>query len=260
MTHVPTALTIAGSDSGGGAGVQADLKTFLDHGVYGMSVITAITAQNTRAVTAVHVVPLDVIAAQLRAVLDDLPVGVIKLGMLADAAVIEVVARELEGFAGPIVLDPVLIAKSAARLLAPEAEAALVSTLVPRATVLTPNLPEADALLGGEDPAAFVARTGVALLLKDGHGAGLDVVDRLFSPGGAPRAFRHPRQETRNAHGTGCTLSSAIAARLARGEALEAAVEGGIGYVARLLYLSSDHALGAGCGPLLHGEIGQEED
>lgn len=258
MIRVHTALTIAGSDSGGGAGVQADLKTFLDHGVYGMSVITAITAQNTRAVTAIHPVPPDVVAAQIRAVRDDLPVDAIKIGMLGSAAVAFAVAEALAGYRGPVVLDPVLVAKSGDRLLAEEAEAALRERVVPVATLVTPNLPEAEVLLAGEDPAEWSARVGRALLLKDGHGADEEVADRLFLPDATLKVWRHPRQQTRNNHGTGCTLSSAIAARLARGEGLLPAVEGALVYVTGLLRRSAEHALGGGHGPMLHGDVGEE--
>ncbi len=253
MTAIPTALSIAGSDPGGGAGIQADLKTFLDHGVYGMAAITALTAQNTREVRAVHVVPPDMVSAQIATIRDDLPIGAVKIGMLANAEIADAVADALAGLEVPVVLDPVLVAKSGAHLLDPAAEATLRARVVPLATLVTPNLPEAEVLLLGEDPGAWARRTGKALLLKDGHGEGPEVADRLFLPDGRVRTWRHPRQETRNNHGTGCTLSSAIAARLARGEGLEQAVEGGLMYVTGLLRLSADHTLGSGHGPLLHG-------
>lgn len=257
MRVVHTALSVAGSDPGGGAGIQADLKTFLDHGVYGMAAITALTAQNTREVRAVHVVPAAMVAEQIRTVRDDLPVNAVKIGMLANAAVARAVAEALDGVTAPVVLDPVLVAKSGAHLLDPEAEAVLREVVVPRATLVTPNIPEAAVLLQGEAPEAWARRTGKALLLKDGHGEGWEVADRLYLPDGRVRTWRHPRQETRNNHGTGCTLSSAITARLARGEALEEAVEGGLSYVTELLRLSADHALGGGHGPLLHGRVGE---
>lgn len=258
MAQIPTALTVAGSDPGGGAGIQADLKTFLDHGVYGMAALTALTAQNTREVTAVHVVPPDMVTAQIRAVRDDLPIGAVKIGMLANSSVARAVAAALAGIEAPVVLDPVLVAKSGARLLDPEAERALREEVVPLATLVTPNLPEASVLLEGEAPEAWVRRTGKGLLLKDGHGSGPEVADRLFLPDGRTRTWRHPRLETRNNHGTGCTLSSAIAARLARGEPLERAVEGALVYVTSLLRVSAEHGLGGGHGPLLHGELGPE--
>ncbi len=257
MPPVPTALSVAGSDPGGGAGIQADLKTFIDHGVYGMAALTALTAQNTREVRAVHVVPPEMVATQIATIRDDLPIGAVKIGMLANAGVARAVAGALRGLSVPIVLDPVLVAKSGAHLLDPEAEAVLRDEVVPLATLVTPNIPEAAVLLQGEAPEAWARRTGKALLLKDGHGEGWEVADRLYLPDGRVRTWRHPRQETRNNHGTGCTLSSAITARLARGEALEQAVEGGLMYVTRLLRLSADHALGSGHGPLLHGDVGQ---
>ena len=220
-----------------------------------MAVLTALTAQSTTTVSAVHVAPAEFVAEQIRVLREDMPIGAIKIGMLATAPVALAVAAALEGYPGPVVLDPVLIAKSGARLLVPEAERALIEAVVPRATVVTPNLPEASVLLAGEAPEAWVRRTGRALLLKDGHGEGWEVADRLYLPDGRVRTWRHPRQETRNNHGTGCTLSSALAARLALGPDLETAVEGALGYVTTLLRKSADHDLGHGHGPLLHGLI-----
>ncbi len=246
-------LSIAGSDPSGGAGIQADLKTFLDHGTYGMAVLTALTAQNTAGVSAIHPVPLPFVAEQIRMVRADIPPRAIKIGMLGTADLVRTVARALADYDGPIVLDPVMVATSGARLLEAEAERALLTELVPRATVLTPNLPEAQVLLGEEAPADWARRTGIALLLKDGHGEGQQVVDRLFLPGGEVLDFAHPRIATRNTHGTGCTLSSALAARLARGEGLAEASRGAIAYVAALVAASAGHELGAGRGPLLHG-------
>lgn len=235
-------MTIAGSDSGGGAGIQADLKTFLDHRVFGMSVVTALTAQNTRAVRGVYGVPADFVRAQLEAVFEDLPVDAVKIGMLGSVAVTRVVAAFLRGRSVPIVLDPVMVAKSGDHLLAPEAVQALREELVPLATLVTPNLPEA-VVLG--------PLSGVAVLYKDGHGSGSEVVDVLDGPGGRVE-FRHPRVASGNTHGTGCTLSSAITARLARGEGLEEACRGGIAYVSALI-LGSVDGLGGGHGPLFHG-------
>ena len=220
MRLVHTALTVAGSDPSGGAGIQADLKVFLDHGVYGMAAITALTAQNTREVRAVHVVPPDMVRAQIQTLRDDMPVSAVKIGMLANAAVALAVCEALAGLSVPIVLDPVLIAKSNARLLDPR----------PRRCCAAPS---------SRSPPW-------SLLLKDGHGSGPEVADRLYLPDGRVRTWRHPRQDTRNNHGTGCTLSSAIAARLARGEPLETAVEGGLRYVTHLLRFSEDHTLGGG--------------
>ncbi len=240
-----TALTIAGSDSGGGAGIQADLKTFLDHGVYGMSVVCALTAQNTRAVTGVVGVDPAFVVRQLEAVFADLPVDAVKIGMLGTAEVTRAVAGFLRGRDVPIVLDPVMVAKSGDALLAADAVAALREELIPLATVVTPNHPEAAAL--GTFGAA-------AVLLKDGHGTGADVVDVLIQ-GAQRREYRHPRVVSVHTHGTGCTLSSAITARLARGESLDAACAGAIAYVSALIVGSAAGGLGGGHGPLFHGLI-----
>ncbi|MCB9765505.1 MAG: bifunctional hydroxymethylpyrimidine kinase/phosphomethylpyrimidine kinase [Alphaproteobacteria bacterium] len=250
-SSVPVALTIAGSDSGGGAGIQADLKTFLDRGVYGASVLTAVTAQNTLGVRLVHPVPVAAVQAQLQAVLEDLPPGAIKIGMLATAALVEAVAEALREVQAPIVLDPVMVATSGDPLLDPEAVAALRDHLLPLCAVVTPNLPEL-ALLGG---AAWLDTAPVPVLVKGGHATDATVTDRLVWPDGAARTWTHPRVSSRNTHGTGCTLSSAIAAELARGRPLEQAVGVALDYVARLIAGSADHALGAGHGPLLHGLV-----
>lgn len=238
-------MTVAGSDPSGGAGIQADLKTFLDHHVYGMSVLTALTAQNTRGVSGVHLVPPDFVRAQLRAVFEDMPVDAVKIGMLGDAARIGAVADVLESLPTrpPIVLDPVMVAKGGAPLLDPDAVHALRTRLVPLATVVTPNLPEA-AVLGPLD---------AAVLLKGGHGEGAEVVDTL-TMGDRTWSWRHPRVVSRNTHGTGCTLASAIAANLARGMALPDACERGVAYVAELVAASVE-SVGGGHGPLLHGGL-----
>ncbi len=243
-----TALTIAGSDSGGGAGIQADLKTFLCRGVYGMSVLTATTAQDTRGVHDVHLIPPEHVRAQLRAVLGDLPVDAIKLGMLADAARIDAVADVLEGLRvrPPVVLDPVMVAKGGAPLLAPDAVTALRRRLVPLATVVTPNIPEADAL--GDIPGA--------VLLKGGHATGAVVRDVLMVDGVERRAWSHPRHASVDTHGTGCTLAACVAAELARGATLEDACGDAIAFVADLLARGPSRGrLGGGHGPLLHGLI-----
>lgn len=255
----PRVLTIAGSDSGGGAGIQADLKTFDAHGVYGMTVITAVTAQNTVAVTAIHKVPPEVVAAQLDAVLDDIGVDAIKIGMLGDAATIAVVAARLDRLPGvPIVLDPVMVSKSGARLLQEDAVAALRELLLPLATLVTPNLPEAEILAElpvGDEPsrrrAGFaLCRAGAsAALIKGGHGEGAELVDLLCEGGRATR-FVHRRLPHRSTHGTGCTLSAAIAARLARRAELEVAVRGGLEYLQGAL--AAAFPLGAGIGPVDH--------
>lgn len=253
MTRPPTALSIAGSDPSGGAGIQADLKAFQAHGVYGMAVVTALTAQNTAAVSAVHTPPPELVAEQIRMVLADLPVDAVKIGMLASADIVVAVARALDAYEGPVVLDPVMVSTSGHRLLQAEAEAALQELLVPRATLVTPNLPEARILLDGAQPADWVARQGVSLLVKDGHGEGEAISDLLFTASGSRQPFHAPRVATRNTHGTGCTLSSAIAARLARGEDLEEAVRVALAWLHDLIVASREHDLGAGHGPLLTG-------
>lgn len=264
----PRVLTIAGSDSGGGAGIQADLKTFDAHGVYGMSVVTAVTAQNTREVRAVAEIPTDVVAAQIDAVLEDLGADAVKIGMLASAELVETVAQRLAahgvGAAGtgiPMVLDPVMVAKSGDPLLADDAVEALRSELLPLATLVTPNLPELERLTGlpveSEDQRVAAARhlagledaPGPAVLVKGGHGEGKDVVDLLVE-GGEMVRFVHARVETSSTHGTGCTLSSAIAARLARGDTLPVATEGAIEYLAGAL--AHAFPLGGGHGPVNH--------
>lgn len=262
-------LTIAGSDSGGGAGIQADLKTFDAHGVYGMSALTAITAQNTREVTAVHEVPPDVVAAQIDAVFDDIGVDAVKIGMLASAPILTAVAHRLaawreRGWAPPVVLDPVMVAKSGDALLADDAVDTLAAELLPLATLVTPNLPEAERLtgLGGrkEDDRYELARAlaarGPAVLVKGGHGEGDELVDLLFD-GHRFHRFTGRRVDTTSTHGTGCTLSSAIAARLARGDELPAAVGGAIEYLRGALAAafplgSSSGPEGDGHGPVNH--------
>ncbi|MFT5679495.1 MAG: hydroxymethylpyrimidine/phosphomethylpyrimidine kinase [Myxococcota bacterium] len=248
-----TVLSIAGSDPSGGAGIQADLKTFLDHHVYGMAVITALTAQSTTGVTGVHPVPPDFVTRQIATLRADLPVDAIKLGMLASADIIAAVAEALSDYDGPVVLDPVMVSTSGHHLITPDAIDTLRDQLLSLATVVTPNLPESAILLLDELPQAFADRTGVAVLLKDGHGTDDIVHDALYRPDLPVALFPHPRTPTRNTHGTGCTLSSALAARLARGEELHAAVGDAIAYTADLIRRSADHTLGAGKGPLLHG-------
>lgn len=253
MSRPPVALSIAGSDPSGGAGIQADLKTFAARGAYGMAVMTALTAQNTRTVAGVFEVPADFIRLQLATVLADIRPDAIKVGMLGTSSIAAAVADGLSDYAGPVVVDPVMVATSGALLLAPSAEATLRSRVVPRATLLTPNIPEAARLLGSEAPASFAARTGVALLLKDGHATEVVVRDRLVLPDGTERCFEHPRVESRNTHGTGCSLSSAIAAELAAGADLVEAVATAIDWLATVIDASAHHTLGAGHGPLLHG-------
>lgn len=259
----PRVLTIAGSDSGGGAGIQADLKTFAAHGVFGMSAITAITAQNTREVTAISAVPVDVVVAQLDAVFSDIGVDAVKIGMLASAELVTAVAGALRRYRPAfVVLDPVMVAKSGALLLAEDAIAALKAELLPLATLITPNLPEAEKLTGlsfagaGEAElsagarllAELVGERGAALL-KGGHGGGEEVLDVLVADG-ATTCFRHPRRHTTSTHGTGCTLSSAITARLALGFPLVDAVGGAIDYLQGAI--GAAYKLGGGFGPVDH--------
>jgi hydroxymethylpyrimidine/phosphomethylpyrimidine kinase len=259
---VPIALTIAGSDSGGGAGIQADLKTFAACGVYGASVITAVTAQNTQGVSAVHVVPPEIVAAQIEAVFTDLDVRAVKVGMVARQDVVEAIVAGLARWTTvPLVVDPVMIATSGDSLLAPGAIAVLRDRLLPRATLITPNLPEAAALLGEAVAAddAAVARQGQALLaigcgavlIKGGHGSGPESADHLFTADRVVR-FAAPRLATTNTHGTGCTLSSAIAAFLARGEDLVDAVGSAKAYVTGAIAAADRLAVGRGHGPVHH--------
>ncbi len=258
---IPIALTIAGSDSGGGAGIQADLKAFSAAGVYGASVITAITAQNTVAVTAVHEVPADVVRAQVDAVLSDLSVGAIKIGMLFSPAIIEAVAEALSGFKGPVVLDPVMIAKSGDALLQDAAVRAMVETLIPRADLLTPNLPEAAKLLGLDHAQtldemehqahALLSMGPKAVLMKGGHAAGGTCTDMLLTAEGMT-TLQASRVDTINTHGTGCTYSSSIAARLASGVAIEDAVRAAHAYLQGAIVASDQLEIGAGHGPVHH--------
>ncbi|WP_266156647.1 bifunctional hydroxymethylpyrimidine kinase/phosphomethylpyrimidine kinase, partial [Dyella silvatica] len=244
-SHVvpPTALTIAGSDSGGGAGIQADLKTFHARGVHGLSVITAITSQNTREVTAVHAVPLTHIRSQIAAIFDDFPIAAAKTGMLGNAATVRLIARDLHRRKPAwLVVDPVMIATSGARLLTTDAVDAMIYQLLPLADIVTPNIPEAEALLGrsihsakefdqaGEAMRALGPR---AVLLKGGHAEGHVVVDRFYDERGMLE-LRHPRLQ-REGHGTGCTLASAITAELAKGHTPRTAVRRAIAYVHRAL-------------------------
>jgi hydroxymethylpyrimidine/phosphomethylpyrimidine kinase len=256
MSAVPlpaAALTIAGSDPSGGAGVQADLKAFLCHGVYGCAALTALTVQDTTGVHGVHLVPPDFVADQARAVLDDIRPQAVKIGMIATAPIARAVAGVLRGRGLPLVLDPVMISTSGHRLIDEDAEDALLDALLPLSTLLTPNRPEAARLLRGADPAAWATDRGVALLLKDGHGEDDVVTDVLYLPAGGRIEMRHRRLRTENTHGTGCTLAAAVTARLARGEALEEAVPGAVAWLADQLAVAAPGSLGRGHGPLLHG-------
>lgn len=255
---LPVALTIAGSDSGGGAGIQADLKTFHAFGTFGTSVVSAITAQNTVGVRAVHAVPLDVVRAQIEAVVEDLRPAAFKTGMLASAKLVDLVARAIAEFRlGNFVLDPVMVATSGDRLLDEDAEGAVASQLLPLATVVTPNLHEASLLAGFpvEDldgmrraARALVDLGAGAALLKGGHLEG-DAVDLLWD-GTEEHLWRKERLDTRHTHGTGCTLSAAIAAGLAKGRPLHDAVGRAVDFVGRAI--ASAPGLGAGHGPVNH--------
>jgi hydroxymethylpyrimidine/phosphomethylpyrimidine kinase len=258
----PVALTIAGSDSSGGAGIQADLKTFAAHGVYGASAITALTAQNTRGVTAVHVVPAEFVAAQIDAVFSDLSVGAVKIGMVAERATIEAIAAALKRWLPrPIVLDPVMVATSGDRLLAIDAVDALRTSLFPLATIVTPNLPEAAALLGEPmaSSAAAIEAQGrrllasgcQAVLIKGGHGQGSESTDYLIEDSGR-LALTAPRIAARNTHGTGCSLSAAIAAGLAKGETLASAVRNAKTFVSAAIAAADRLDVGHGHGPIHH--------
>jgi hydroxymethylpyrimidine/phosphomethylpyrimidine kinase len=258
----PIAVTIAGSDSGGGAGIQADLKTFSALGVYGASVITALTAQNTKGVRGVHEVPADFVTAQIDAVFSDLAVTAVKIGMVWQRGIIEGIAAGLTRWGQTkVVLDPVMIATSGDTLLAPDAVDALKRLLVPCALVITPNLPEAAVLL--DEPIArteaemkeqaerLLALGPRAVLIKGGHGEGAESVDFLVEPHAVTRLAAE-RVATRNTHGTGCTLSSAIAAGLAKGSALAEAARAAKAYVTAALAASERIRIGAGHGPVHH--------
>jgi hydroxymethylpyrimidine/phosphomethylpyrimidine kinase len=258
---VAVALTIAGSDSSGGAGIQADLKTFAALGVYGASVITALTAQNTKTVTAIHDVPADFITAQIDAVFADLDVGAVKIGMLGNAAAAAAVASGLDHHRPRnVVLDPVLVASTGADLIRADAIDALRAVMA-RADLITPNLFEAAALLDAplaadEDDMRAQAQRLLALgpgavLIKGGHGGGPESVDLLVEADGTAR-FAAPRLATQNTHGTGCTLSAAIAAGLAKGLPLNAAVREAKAYVSAAIAAADRVKVGAGHGPLHH--------
>ena len=254
-----TALTIAGSDSGGGAGIQADLKTFAAHGVYGTSAITALTAQNTMGVTGVHVVPPEFVVAQIDAVADDIPIAAAKTGMLATAAVVRAVAEVLaRRRLAWLVVDPVMVAKSGDRLLDQNAVREMTEAMIPLASVVTPNRIEAEVLTGravvsGNDAReaakALVDLGARAAIVKGGHFQDADVVDLLYD-GRDFHEFRHPRQQTRHTHGTGCTFAAALTANLALGNPLPNAVALTVDFVAGAI--AHGLAIGRGHGPLDH--------
>ena len=258
-------LIIAGSDSGGGAGIQGDIKTVTTLGGYAMTAITALTAQNTLGVFGVHPVPVDFIAQQMVLCLEDIEADAIKTGMLHSAEVIETVARHLPAGV-PLVVDPVMVAKGGSPLLAAEALSALKKLLLPRAAVITPNLPEAALLLGrsiGESSEEMVRAAEAllqfgsgAVLLKGGHGSGEMLTDVLLARDASPILLQTPRIETRHTHGTGCTFASAIATGLAQGMGLEDAVRRGHGYVQAAI--ANAPGLGQGHGPLGHAAAGAQ--
>jgi hydroxymethylpyrimidine/phosphomethylpyrimidine kinase len=258
-TGRPTALTIAGSDSGGGAGIQADLKTFAAMGVYGTSAITALTAQNTVGVTGVHLVPAEFVTAQVEAVVSDIGCHAVKIGMLATAPIVEAVVAAIESLDLPqVVVDPVMIAKSGDRLLDADAVHALRVELLPLARVVTPNVPEAEVLAGMpihtredlREAARRIARLGsAAIVMKGGHLPGPSVVDLIFERGEFVE-LTAPRVEGRHTHGTGCTFAAAIAAGLAKGLLLVDAVREAKAFVAGAMRLGID--VGRGHQPLDH--------
>ncbi len=261
--HYVRVISIAGSDSGGGAGIQADLKTFAALGCYGMTAITALTAQNTQGVRGIHGVPPEFLAAQIDAVVEDIGVDAVKIGMLHSPEVVRVVADAIRRHRLPhVVLDPVMVATSGDRLIAQETVGVLVQELFPLAEVITPNLDEAGWLLGRkiegaetlEEAAKALRALGAsAALLKGGHLPGDEVIDVLALPGGACRRLSSRRIATHNGHGTGCTLSSAIAAHLALGAPLPQAVEKARAYILGAIAAGADVTTGHGHGPLNHG-------
>jgi hydroxymethylpyrimidine/phosphomethylpyrimidine kinase len=258
----PIALTIAGSDSSGGAGIQADLKTFAAFGVFGGSVVTALTAQNTMGVSGIHQVPAAFVTAQIDAVFSDLEVKAVKIGMVAELAVIDAIAAGLAQWSPKqVVLDPVMVATSGDRLLATEAVDALRTKLIPCASLLTPNLPEAAVLL--DEPTAssesaiesqgkrLLAMGCQAVLIKGGHGQGAESIDYLVSSGGSI-TLAAPRIATQSTHGTGCSLSSAIAAGLAKGEDMETAVRNAKAWISAAIAAADRFTVGHGHGPIHH--------
>lgn len=258
---IPNILSIAGSDPSGGAGIQADIKAISARGGYAMAAITGLTAQNTRGVKAVALVEPDMVRAQVAAIRADIRIDAVKIGMLGSAAIIEAVAEALAGLGAPLVLDPVMVAKSGDRLLAADAVEALRSHLLPMASVITPNLPEAADLLDepvATDPAAMagqgarlMALGAKAVLLKGGHLAGAESPDLLVEPA-ATRRFDGPRHVTRNTHGTGCSLSAALACELGHGRPLPEAVARAKAWLSRAIAEADRLSVGQGHGPVHH--------
>jgi hydroxymethylpyrimidine/phosphomethylpyrimidine kinase len=262
-TRTPVALTIAGSDSSGGAGIQADLKTFTVLGVYGASVLTALTAQNTRGVSAIHPVPPEFVTQQIATVAGDLAIAATKTGMLNDRATVLAVAAAVRHHGlRPLVVDPVMVATSGDLLLEPDAVAAVRAELIPQADLITPNLAEAARLLDSaqatseaEMAAQARALLGLgckAVVVKGGHGSGDEAADIFIEQGGEPMRLALPRIDTRNTHGTGCTFSAAVTALLARGETLRSAVMSAKRFVHEALVSGQRFGVGHGCGPVDH--------
>lgn len=266
VLHYPRVLSIAGSDSGGGAGIQADLKTMAALGCYGMTAITALTAQNTQGVSAIHAVPPAILAAQIDAVVSDIGCDAVKIGMLHAPEIVDVVAEALVRYELPgVILDPVMISTSGVKLIADETITGLVQKLFPLATLVTPNLDEAEVLLERsirkieelDNAASDLLELGCrAILLKGGHLNGPEVVDvlawRTTEDDIVVQHYRSPRIESRNLHGTGCTLSSAIACHLALGHPLTAAIERARAYIVQAIATGATARTGHGHGPLNH--------
>lgn len=256
------ALTIAGSDSSGGAGIQADIKTMSALGVYASSVITAVTVQNTVGVRAVHTVPANIIQGQIHAVMEDIMPQAVKIGMLSDVASMQAVANALSEYPGTkIVLDPVMVATSGDVLMQSEALSCMLHSMLPLATLATPNIPEAEALAGiainndhdADKAASIIAQRGVEyLLIKGGHKRGIDMTDRLYHQGSLLRTYSDQLVKTPNTHGTGCTLSSAITSYMAMGKDMEAAVLCAKVYISQALRAGAMVNIGKGHGPVNH--------
>jgi hydroxymethylpyrimidine/phosphomethylpyrimidine kinase len=255
------ALTIAGSDSGGGAGIQADIKTFSALGTYAASVLTAITAQNTRGVTAVEDISVPIIVAQMDAVFSDLDVNAVKIGMVSRSQTIQAIAERLQHYHRTVVLDPVMVATSGDRLLQQDAIETLRQVLLPLASIVTPNLPEAALLTGlpiatdrsgmARQAESILKAGASAVLIKGGHGSGYESTDILFD-GNEMHAFSAPRIATTNDHGTGCTLAAAITAHIAKGHSLAEAVQLSKDYLQKALIASASLSVGHGRGPVHH--------
>lgn len=251
MSKIKNVLSIAGSDPSGGAGIQADLKTFSALGTYGMAVVTALTVQNTKGVSGVHEVPADFVVGQIKAILEDIRVDAIKIGMAGGPETIKAVAQLLKLYEPCfVVLDPVMVSQSGDKLISDEAIHALKKHLIPLATIITPNLPEAD-VLGSRHPQELLKLGAKAVFLKGGHAEGPESVD-VFASGERVFEMAAPRIETKNNHGTGCTLSSAIAVYLSKGASLEDSVRNAKFYVTDALCAAEKLSVGQGHGPVHH--------